>query len=223
MARDIVTLQEYLVATGGGTPDADEQAQLEWAITSASQVIRNYLDRDVVLQADATPGSRTFRYTGGNVVEIDDATAITSVATSITPWSPSSRTLDPSEYIASPSSANLPVIDSIELWTNLPFAQDPAMGFKWNQDRYGWLPHPQELDVVATWGWPTIPTDIKQAVIWQTTDLLTPDTPYITEAIEGYSHSFRETRGSTGQNVTPITAITPRAQSLLDPYVRVNV
>ena len=225
MASDLITVDEYKKATGQSsqTLSQDDADQLAWAITSASRVIRNYLDRDLTLAADASPGARTFRYTGGNVLEIDDATAITSVATTITPWSPATRTLDPSEWVAAATTANLPVFDAVELWTNLPFAQSPAMGFQWNEDRYGWRPHPLSLDVTATWGWPEFPQDIKQAAIWQTTDIMAPETPYVSESIEGYSHSFRETRSNASQQANPITAVTPRAQSLLDPYVRVNV
>jgi hypothetical protein len=108
----------------------------------------------------------------------------------------------------------------LELWTNLPFAASPAMGFKWNADRYGYRPHPIELDVTAVWGWPSIPADIQMATVWVVGELMADISPYVSEAIEGYSHSYGSARAAS---LVPQTAITSRAQSLLDPYTRVNV
>jgi hypothetical protein len=224
MASDLITLNDYLTATGGSIDELEtpQQAQLERAISSASSIIRNYLDRDVKLASeDATPATRTFRYNGGGLLDIDDATEVTSVATAITPASPASRVLQPQEWAASATSSNLPVLDTIELWTRLPFAQSPAMGFQWNEDTYGWRFYPVSLDVTAIWGWAEIPLDLQQAVVWQVADVITPESPYISEAIDGYSHSMREARGTT--NVGPINAVSGRVQALLDPYVRVNV
>jgi hypothetical protein len=224
MASDLITLAEYgtRTATDLSSLDATQTAQIEAAITTASSLIRSYLDRDVRLASEEVAGEvRTFNYTGGNVLEIDDATSVISVATSITPWSPASRTLDATEWTPEATTPNVPVFDAIELWTNLPFVQSPSMGFKWNEDTIGWRAHPVKLDVSANWGWASIPDDIKQAAVWQVEDVITPESPYISESIEGYSHSLREARGTT--NVGPITAVTGRVRAVLDPYTRLNV
>src|SRR5438270_9989731 len=168
MAADLLTYAEWIQATGrdAARVDADLQAKAEWAITVASDAIRQYTDRDLTLNTDAVQGPRTFRYLGHGVLEIDDCTDIQQVEVASTPWSPASRVLDSTEWIAASSSSNLPVIDYLELLTNLPLAGSPEMGFQRNVDRYGWRPHPVEITVTATWGWPIIPAGVKQAAVW---------------------------------------------------------
>lgn len=234
MASDLLTLDEFCARTGrdpNKLPPLDA-AKFPPLISAASAAVRNYVDRDLTLQADADQSPRTFRYYGHGMVEIDDCTSISQVATAVTAWSPASRILDPSEYIAGATSSNLPVMDYIELWTNLPMiAASPAMGFTWNADRYGYRPHPVMVTVTANWGWATIPEDIKMATVWTVGEFEVPETPYISESISGYSHTMERTRsgGGSGDNGSPnLTggmeqAVPERAQALLVPYVRVNM
>lgn len=237
MASDLLTAAEFYTRTGRD-PNAlspQDAARFPALITAASIAVRNFVDRDLTLAADADQSPRTFRYYGRGMVEIDDCTAITQVATSVTAWSPASRLLDPSEYIAGATSSNLPVLDYIELWTNLPMvAASPAMGFTWNADRYGYRPHPVLLTVTANWGWAAIPEDVKMAVVWTVGAFEVPETPYISESIAGYSHTLERTRGGGGggndgggggPSLTGSMeqAVPERAQALLAPYVRVNV
>lgn len=227
MASNLLTLSDYLAASGQASTDLDapETARANWAIGVASTAIRQYLDRDLTLTADADQSPRTFRYYGHRMLEIDDCSDIQSVATAITPWSPQSRILDAAEWLAGSSSANLPVKDYLELWTILPFGGNPAMGFKWNQDmlvrEYGTRARPLELVVTATWGWPEpIPNDIKQAAVWVMGEVLAEIQPWTSESIAGYSHSMGSGRS---MSLIPQTAVSTRAMSLLDPYMRVNV
>lgn len=222
MAADLLTYNEFLAADGKATGDVDstEASRIQFAITGASQAVRQYLDRDLTLNTDSVQGARTFRYWGHGTVDIDDCTSVTQVAFTSTPWQPFTRVLDVSEWVQPIPSRNLPVSDFLELWTNLPFAASPEMGFKWNADRYGYRPHPIELDITAVWGWPSIPQDIKMATVWVVGEFLAAISPYTAESIEGYSHSFGSGRS---MSLIPQTAITVRAQSLLDPYQRVNV
>lgn len=222
MARDLLTYGEYLARAGKAAADVDqtEAARIQAAISDASQAVRQYVDRDLTLNIDSVQGDRTFRWLGHNTIDIDDATTINSISLASTPWSPFSRTLDVSEWVQPLPEPNLPVIDYVELWTNLPFGSSPEMGFKWNQDRYGWRPHPIELTVNAVWGWPLIPGDVKMAVVWTTAEMLADLSPYTAEAIEGYSHSYGSGRTV---NTLPQEVVPQRAQSILAAYQRVNV
>lgn len=222
MARDLLTYDEFLAFDGRAPGDVNEQeaARLTIAISAASNAVRQFVDRDLTLSVDAVQGDRTFRWLGHDSIDIDDATQVTQVALSSTPWQPFTRVLDVSEWITPTPEYNLPVFDSLELWTNLPFGSSPEMGFKWNQDRYGYRPHPIILSVTAVWGWPVIPEDIKMATVWTVGEMIATLSPYTSEAIEGYSHSFGSGRT---MSLTPQTAVPSRAQSLLDPYLRINV
>lgn len=220
MAADLLTFQEFLDRAGRDSTDLDvaETARAHAAIAGASSAIRAYVDRDLTLNADAVQGARTFRYYGHTLLEIDDCKSVTSVSTASTPWQPFTRVLSLTEYIPGPF--NAPVLTYIELHTILPFGNSPEMGFMWNADRYGFIPRPIEISVDAVWGWPAIPEDIKWAAVWVVGELMTSISPYTVESIEGYSHSFGSGRS---QSLVPQTAITVRAQSLLDPYIRINV
>jgi hypothetical protein len=223
MASDLLTLNDFLAASGQTNLDASETSRAQWAIGTASAAIRQYLDRDLTLNSDAVQAPRTFRYYGHRMLEIDDCTDIQTVATAVTPWTPSTRTLDAREWIAGQSSANLPVKDCLELLTILPFGMNPAMGFQWNEDvyaaQYGVRSRPLELTVTATWGWAAIPQDIKQAAVWVIGEVLAEVLPWTTESIAGYSHTL----GERAAALVPQTAVSVRAQSLLDPYVRINI
>jgi hypothetical protein len=210
-----------------------ETERISWAISTASEAVRVFLDRDVTLASNATPGPRQFRYDGHGSLDVDDFTAINSVSLTPNAYSGATRTFQPYEYIAmASSSVLLPVMDTIEMWTALPFADSPAMGFQWNADRLGFRPQPVLITVDAVWGWPSIPQSIKQATIWTMGEMLIPETPYVQESIAGYSVvSERSMRsGGGGQDgsgptnpVSMAAAIPGRAQALLAPYLRVNV
>lgn len=233
MASDLITITEYAASTGRDLrqlTDVDTN-RIEANITAASIMIRNYLDRDLTLAADAVAGPRVFRYYGHGSLDTDDFTAINSVSLVPNAWSGATRTLQPFEYLAMSSLSSLPVMDTIEIWTMLPFGESPAMGFQWNADTYGYRPNPLLITVDAVWGWPSFPPDIKQAAVWTVGELMTPATPYVQESIAGYSRTLQRTpRGGGGNDgggpVNPASlenAIPGRAQAILSPYIRVNV
>ncbi len=220
MAADLLTISDYYAALGRDASelDADERARAQWSITAASNVIRGYCDRDLTLNTDAIQGSRSFRYYGHELLEVDDCTSVSQVSIASTPWAPVTRILDPSEWLSGPYNATIQTY--IEMQTRLPFPASPEMGFKWNADRYGYRPHPSILSVTAVWGWPDIPWDIKQATIWVIGEIEASYLPYNQEAIENYSRTVQP-RSAAG--TAPPGAISVRAASLLDPYARINV
>lgn len=220
MATDLITSTQFANAVGNDPTSLDpvDLAKIRWAIAAASDAIRSYTDRDFTLTTDAIQGTRTYRYYGHDVLEIDDAESVTQVQTGPGPWTPYTRILDPTEWIAGPYGSLIQ--NYIELWTVLPYAASPEMGFKNNADYYGFRPHPMTLVVTAVWGWPAIPPAVQQAAVLVTADIMASPYPYTAEAIEGYSHSFGSGRSAA---MIPQTVITVRAQSLLDPYTRVNV
>jgi hypothetical protein len=91
------------------------------------------------------------------------------------------------------------------------------MGFRRNVDvlaAEGRLRQPAAvLSVDATWGWPIIPTDVKQAAIWTAMSIKDNPGPWLTESIEGYSRTIGR---------SPSDAIPERAKMLLAPYLHWN-
>jgi hypothetical protein len=97
------------------------------------------------------------------------------------------------------------------------------MGFKRNLDvfaREGGLGRvPSTAIVTGTWGWPTIPEDVKLAAFWTMQDWVTkPSGDNLTsEAIAGYARSWRQTGGA------PSIAIPNKARDLLARYQKTLV
>ncbi len=90
----------------------------------------------------------------------------------------------------------------------------PQMGFTRNLDQYPYfgVNRPNIVAVTATWGWPSIPVDIQQAVIWTALSIgNSPGEPYRSESIENYSR----TRGPEDA-ADPIPA---RAKAILEQYI----
>lgn len=214
VSGNLLSFSEYLVRMGlaPGDVDANEQAQIEADIAAASMAIRSHTDRDFMLVTDALQVPKQFRYDGTGIVDIDDASAVTTVSLATTPWNVG-RTLDVTEWIAGPF--NKPILEYLEVWSKF-YPSSPAMGFNRNEDNplyprgYG----PVIIEVDAVWGWTSIPEDVKQAMIWVVASLRSDPSPYTSESIESYSWTKRWSLPD---------AITDRAQAILDPYTRINV
>lgn len=224
MAADLITPADYYALTNTPTPDTGTTAEVAAAITGASNAIRMYTDRDFTLEADASQIPRTFKYVGG-YLEIDDCQSVTSVSIAVTPWNTVGRMLDPTEWDSGASNRQLDVLDYIELMVRTYRGGSPAMGFQWNADQYGYgygytNYGPPSYTVDAVWGWPSIPDEIKYAMVWIMGEFMSDPEPYNSESIENYSHVVSASRSGAG---APIVAIPVRAASLLDPYMRINV
>jgi hypothetical protein len=101
----------------------------------------------------------------------------------------------------------------------------PEMGFTRNLDvwvsDYGRPQVPTILKVNAVWGWPTVPDDVKQAVVWtvQGWQSRKEDEDLTAEAIAGYSRSWSQ----RGEGAPPALAIPNRARDVLAAYEKIMV
>lgn len=225
MAADLLTLNEYLDFTGQLMADQDAQdlAQIQAIISSASVSVRNYCDRRFELSADASQTPRSFRYTGGVLLDIDDATVVNTVSLAANQFQ-TGRVLDTSEWFATAVENPDGIMDNLELYTIIsPWsgAGSPEMGFKNNLDNYGAVPYPVLITVNAVWGWPEIPSNVKMAVVLAVADFTSDTDAFNSEAIAGYSRSRSAAR--QGSALKPVEALPDRALALLDPYTRINI
>lgn len=211
---DLITYEELTnslrLAPGDIIPQ--KEADLRRSISAASAAVSRFADRD--FGAPVVTEQRTFEYDGSGLLEVDDCAAITAVVfSSYGIDSP----IDSTEWIAQPYGA------SVQSYILLPAyvgATSPAMGFTRNLDRIvaerGWQGI-GFVKVTAAWGWPDVPEDVKQAVIWTAAESADDPGSKRSEAIANYSYS-RDTPGLPEQ-----TAIPQKAQDLLAPYVRYKV
>lgn len=217
---DLITQTDYLAATATAVGDIDTQqsSQINWAITAASQAIRDYTDRDFVLTVDAVQGARSYEYLGGFELETDDATSVTQVALAPTSFD-SGRVLDPTEWYAEADKEG--VITYLKLLTLFGGrgSYSPAMGFRQNLDTLPYINTPVVLTVTGVWGWPEIPANVKMAAVWATADFMSDPAPYNSESIANYSRSYIS-RAAAG---TVTNALPERALALLEGYNRINV
>jgi hypothetical protein len=81
-----------------------------------------------------------------------------------------------------------------------------------------WRAFPSTVKVTGSWGWTTVPSDVKLATKWTIEDWISrPSGEGVTaEAIESYSRSFA---GRTGEMLA--LAIPNRARDLLAHYAKV--
>lgn len=222
---DLVTLERLKIALGIPEPAVEHQddAKNNAALASASAIIRTFTDRSFEVSAQgsvATP--RQFEYDGSGYLDIDDAQTITGVSAVYGGTTlPQSRILGTDEWLARPF--NKPV----KFWLQLPESYyaygSPEMGFERNLDtyyQYGGVRgygYPTIIEVTAVWGWPSIPEDIQQAVIWTALHLVTNPNSYVSESIESYSRSYSQGGGEIGD------ALPERARAVLLPYITPRV
>lgn len=210
----LITLDELLDALDITPGDATEQVQRKYtqAIAGASAAVSSYADR--AFASPVVTEQRTFEYDGSGFLDLDDCSAVTAVT--ISSYGVDS-VLAADEWTAEPFGG--PVYTYLVLPAHRGFGS-PAMGFTRNLDRIaaerGWLGQTL-VKVDATWGWPTVPDDVKQAVIWTAAEMGDKPGGMRSEAIANYSYS-RDTPG-----LPEVPAIPNRAKDLLAPYVRYKV
>lgn len=219
---DLITLAELRSKLGVHVTDTRKDALYESMIPAASAAIRSFTERD--FGAPTVTEERTFEYDGSGYLDIDDAAEVTQVA------------------FVNPLTADL-VLDS-DLWQPKPSRRDdapvyyyviigspgsvgsPEMGFARNLDVYareGRLPGlTATAKVTATWGWPTVPEDVKMAATWTIREWLDrPSGDALTaEAIEGWSRTWGGRGGAGGAAALAIPA---RARDLLANYAKLSV
>jgi hypothetical protein len=213
-AGDLITADEYITAQGiaAGDVSPPQQAQIDQAISWASATVRNYLDRNIGL--GIVTEERPYEYDGSGYLDIDDAANITRVAFAQPIATDLVLTTD--QWRAQPYEG--PVYTYLVLPT-AGSGWSPEMGFERNLDtlaREGrFYTLPPVVKVTADFGWPEVPEPVKQATVLTIMSFTSPDQEMQSESIEGYSYS-RPPRLTQAA----LAAVPPRAQDLLEPYVR---
>lgn len=207
----LVTLDKFKLAIGdtGVANDAKHND----ALSDATAAILDWTDRD--FQAPLVTESRTYKYAGGGILEIDDTAAINSVTYA-------GSTLAADRYVPRREGpASVHVYSYLEL--PVFFQESGEMGFEQNLDV--WLTRAQsitrEVDVVvnAQWGWPIVPGDVQRAAIITAAGFETDEAgsavglaaKSVAEIAESYIQADASQR-------TVDDPIPKRAQALLAPY-----
>lgn len=222
----LLTLADYKLAAGIPGSDVRKDDQITQLIAAASLAVRNYTERDFGVAA--VTETRLYDYDGSGFIDVDDASVITDVEFVV----PNSTNLvvDADAWYAGPTRRDdAPVFYYIVLPTSAGFAGSPEMGFERNLDVYvaegRWRAWSRTAAVTGTWGWPTVPEDVKLATIWTIKEWLATFTTsggegLTSEAIENYSRSWGSR--STGQTAAAM-AIPNRARDLLAQYTKVLI
>lgn len=217
---DILTLPEFRIAQGTDPTDTRNDAQWSQWLPFVSAAIRSFTERD--FGSPNVTEQRTFDYDGSGFLDIDDASVITAVTLAYT-YS-SDIVLAAEEWTARPNKRDdSPVFYYIALPAYVgatPFGS-PEMGFERNLDVYAreraGLTLPSMVKVDGTWGWPTIPGDVKMAAIWAMEEWISrPSGEALTsEAIEGWSRAW----GTRGPG-SAASALPARSLDILAAYAK---
>lgn len=196
----LITATEYADAVGDTLDPNDVPESLTQAIEWASDIVREYTDRD--FGTEQVVEDRQYLYEGYGYLEIDDCSEVYSVK---------GDNISSHGYYPGPQQS--PVFFWIEGLS--PARRGGAGDFMINMgDRYD----DDGLSYVvvrAKWGWPEVPPAVKQATVWITKALSENPGPYVREDIADYGYS----RGAPG--FFDMSAIPSRAQDILDMYRRV--
>lgn len=215
----LMTLEDLKIALNIPASETDDDDAYTSALINASRAIINYTERD--FGSDSVTETRNYQYDGCGVLDIDDATAVAAVVLSY-PNSPD-LTLDATQWYAQPQiTARNPVFTYLVL-QDYGRGSSPEMGFRQNIDvlyregRWGSFA-PPIVKVTGTYGWPVVPDDVLQALVWTVAAFKDNPSPWITtsESIENYSRSFSRAH-------TVEVAIPDRAKDILSFYQRVVV
>lgn len=166
--------------------------------------VRNYSHR-AFGEETSGPSERSFSYDGSGFCDIDDCSAITQVkvGTLVVPTT---------QWVAKPEPWAGEAAHAYWWVENLPLGAERSseMGFLQNWDIFG-VPTNERVYVTATWGWPTIPGDVKMAAAWTLNAWIEVPGAFVSESIEGYSRTVSLPSGLRD-------AIPSRAQALLESY-----
>lgn len=212
---DLITLADLKTALNVAAGDVDplRDARLQQAITQASAAVSTYADRN--FGSSNVTETRNYEYDGSGYLDIDDASDITAVSFN---WYNYTQVLDPALQLWRPEPYGYPVFTYLVLptWHG---QISPEMGFRQNLDvlwrERGLSTLPLTASVTGTWGWPTVPEDVKRAVIWTAASMSEEPGDMRSESIESYSYTRESSRTSLESGAIP-----ERAKDLLAPYVR---
>lgn len=213
---DLITLNEYKTLLGVSLTNTRDDDKINAMIPAASRAVEKFVDRN--FSPASAPEPRTFQYDGGEVVDVDDFVDITSITTDGGWTNGPTYTLDTDEYTAMPHRDQ--ATDDPNYYIVLHSragSYSPEMGFARNLDTLPYEQRPVLLTVTATWGWPSVPSDVKLAVAWTIQDSIAKpaSSDLQSESISGYSRSWQA--AAVGQ----MLAVPNRARDLLSNYERV--
>lgn len=212
---NLITLAELKASMNIASGDEDpiREVKLEQAIRYASAAVRKFADR--AFGTEEKEGARTYEYDSSGFLDIDDCMLVHSVAFIFggfeTPleefyWRPEPQEGPPYDYLTIPH------------WAGI---YSPQMGFKINLDVIsrdrGWPGLIPTVKVVANWGWPNVPDDVKFAALLTAAAMAEKPDEYVAESIAGYSYT------SANRAAAAPTAIPQRAQDILAAYVRFQI
>lgn len=219
---DLVTLPELKSLLGIDPSDTRKDAKFTAAIPVASRLISLFSERD--FGAPNVTEDRLFEYDGSGYLDIDDASAVNSVAVVV----PGSTNMPLDSYQWQPAPArrdDSPVYYYLRIAPLGAYGMSPEMGFTYNLDvlaregRLAGRAMATFMSVNAVWGWPTIPDDIKMAAAWTIKDWDARDSGegLSSEAIAGYSRTWAMATGSVG------IALPTRVLDILAAYAKIGV
>lgn len=213
----ILTLAEYKALTGIQPADTRNDVQISALLEGASQSVENYVGRKFAANTGIAT-ARNYLYDGSGFLDVDDCTAVTGV--SFTSPNTDPIVLESDFWTAMPD--NEPIIYYLLLHGGVgarPYFS-PEMGFKRNLDQYEATYYKSPtVTVTATWGWPSVPFDVKLATALTLRSFVGTsgrEDDVTSMSIESYSKSWG---GRTGGTVA--LAIPNRARDLLSPYQRI--
>lgn len=203
---DIISTADYKAAVG--ITGTSQDTEIGLAVTRATAAIRSYTGRQ--FGAAAVSETRTFPYNGSGILEIDDAASIASVS-----WvnAPGGTNWEARPYT--------PPYTWLYVWP-LGRGGSAEMGFTRNEDNLlegaAWNGAQAKAQVTASWGYPTVPDDVKQAAVFTVGSWLDSDRggELAGESIAAYSVQYAVQAAITDF----ANAIPAKARALLDPYFR---
>lgn len=221
---DLVTLSEVRAILGIDPTNTRDDAAYTALIPGASDLIKSYTERS--FGDSVVTEERTFDYDGSGYLDIDDATDITLVKLAY-PYGAPDITLTTDDWKPMPSRrADAPVYTYIDMPAYVGAVWgSPEMGFANNLDVYarerGSYGIPPRIKVTGTWGWTTVPEDIKLAAAWLVQSIKSrPISDGLSsEAIEGWSRSWGMRAGSSAASL----AIPEPVRDILARYSRIEV
>ncbi len=218
---DLITRTEYKALQGIQPADTRRDAQIDALLPAASRAVRSYTGRNFDVSG-GTATTRTFQHDGSEMLDIDDAVTVVSLATDAgVPGQLYDLTSD--QWVAMPQDDS-DVYYYILVLGGPYFGVSPEMGFERNLDRYDLHVRNPLISVTATWGWPEIPADVKLATAITISEFLGAQSSgggsegLTAEAIEGWSRAW----GARGGGAMAL-AIPNRARDLLVNYQRILV
>jgi hypothetical protein len=154
LATDLYASLPELTAYMGATTDTEDEANLTISLNGASRHVDQFTGRR--FWADDAPTERVFRTHGrvnrlgeGDLLIVDDIASEAGVI--VEGWNGSSYDgINASSYELTPESD----IDRGKPATGILFPGFPVAGYR-------------KVRVTATWGWPSVPSEVKQATLIQ--------------------------------------------------------